>query len=195
MQYINEKITAQLLKYSIINEKDVPVYHYGLELILTTVFSTFSILLLACFLDNLLLGLTYLLFSIPLRITAGGYHASTYPKCLFISSSIYIILSFTAKLFHLCKISPFLWNSMLLLCTVYILLKAPVKNERHPINEQKIMKNKALAKFFLLTDCLCLMPLINIYPNSYIVQFAILTIASVAALIIPTQRKKVKYNV
>jgi len=195
MRYINQKITVQLLKYNIINEREIPVYHYGLELILTTVFSTFSVLLLACYLDNFLLGLTYLLFSVPLRITAGGYHAPTYPKCLLISSSTYIILSYTSKFLHLNGISPFLWNTVLFLCAVYILLKAPVKNKQHPINEQKIKKNKLFAEFFLLMDCLCLMPSLYIYPNSYIVQFAILTIASVAVLIIPTQRKKVRYNV
>lgn len=187
MQYFARKITSRLIQDNIITPKMSAIYQYGFELFFSTVFTSVSILIVSCIMDSLYMGLLYFAITIPLRITAGGYHASTYRKCFLISNLLYIALSCIAKILFLPEFPCIVWISLLLISALYIGQKAPVKNIHHPVGRKVLSKNKKICSILLLLNCSVLLPLIIFMPQSGMVQFAVLCIVSVALLIIPTQ--------
>lgn len=78
IHYVAHKLTHQLLHRNIIDSTNQEIYQYGLELMLSTILTSSSIMLAACLMDSFAIALLYFAISIPLRMTAGGYHASTY---------------------------------------------------------------------------------------------------------------------
>lgn len=190
MQLLAKKMTAQLIKGNVISPQMMPIYQYGFELLFSTLFTSVSILMIACLTDSLYLGLWYFLITIPLRMSCGGYHADTYCKCFIISNLLYIMLSCTNKLLSLFDVPAILWILLLLIGCSYILYHAPVKNIHHPIGEKALNRNKKICFALLTVDCSLLIPLLILNPQSHMVRFAVLSILSVAILILPTQYQR-----
>lgn len=187
MKSLASTLTTKMVNYKIIPVNEFDVYLYGLEILLSSSLTSISILIIATLVDSLHNGILYLIFSIPLRSTAGGYHASTYHKCFFISNLIYIFICLINK--NTYNYSIYFWITLLYLSTLYIFYKAPVPNAHHPISKAQLKKNKKLNTLFLILFCTSLTLLLYLQPISNIVRIPILTIASVAIMIIPTQMK------
>jgi accessory gene regulator B len=182
-------MSDQLVKRKIVEEDMVDVYRYGLEILLTSSLTSLCILLIAILLRSWMYGIFYLILTIPLRITAGGYHAKTYRKCFLISNLAYIAVYVTANLLHKLELPMFAWLSILYVSVFYIFKKAPIQNSRQPLSPDTLKKNKRKASIYLLLDSIIFTSLLVFFPTSTVVKFCILAILSVAILIIPTQMK------
>ena len=189
MKKIASILTNQLLINEIIPEIMKEVYQYGFELILSNSLTALSILLLASFLDTVEIGIWFLIISIPLKMTVGGYHAPTYLKCYIISTLEYIFQSLVIKI--ILKLSPpiFFWILLLSCGAIYILINAPIKNIHHPVSEKVLKKNKFFSILFLSIDCLILIALYILKKNLF-VYWGIICIFTIAIFILPTKRKE-----
>ena len=197
MKKIASILTNQLLINEIIPEIMKEVYQYGFELILSNSLTALSILLLASFLDTVEIGIWFLIISIPLKMTVGGYHAPTYLKCYIISTLEYIFQSLVIKI--ILKLSPpiFFWILLLSCGAIYILINAPIKNIINSVggawfgkNFAKVLKkNKFFSILFLSIDCLILIALYILKKNLF-VYWGIICIFTIAIFILPTKRKE-----
>ncbi len=181
-------LSKNLEKQGVIHSSEMEICRYGLEMLISSTFTSLSILIIASILDSLGSGLLYLFISIPLRVTAGGYHADTYGKCFFISNALYILLSFLVKLCQTSNIPLFLWLVALYFSSLYIHRKSPVLNIHQPLSEADKKANKERVTIILILDniVISLLALVNISTKA--VQISILSILLVALLIIPTQK-------
>ncbi|MGN0335460.1 MAG: accessory gene regulator B family protein [Lachnospiraceae bacterium] len=190
MLQITNKFLNVFLERKVIDEDMADVYRYGLEILFSSLFTTFSILVISFLLNSLGLGVLYLFLTIPLKLTAGGYHADTYKKCFLISNLTFTALIYVYKIisyYH--SISVIFWLIILYCSTFYIFLKAPVQNIHQPLSPAKIERNKRRTRIYLLIDCCAITLLAIIVPASGYILFSILCILLVALFIIPTQRK------
>lgn len=89
MQNLAQFTADRLADRGVIQEKDVPVYRYGLEAIYSSTLELVSILFLAVILGNFWQTVAFFLAFIPLRVYAGGYHASTRLRCFLVSLVVY----------------------------------------------------------------------------------------------------------
>lgn len=82
---MTEQITKACVKLlsanGVIPEDQKNVIQYGTELIIASVIGIFLILIVSWFMGVPTAWLFYLAGFVPLRITAGGYHASTHLRC------------------------------------------------------------------------------------------------------------------
>lgn len=108
------------------------VYRYGLEILFSSLCTTFSILIISFLLGSLGLGILYLLLTIPLKLTVGGYHTDTYKKCFLISNFTFAVLVCVYKIIAQYKISIIIWLIVLYYSAFYIFIKAPVQNIHFP---------------------------------------------------------------
>lgn len=130
----------------------------------------------------------YLIITIPLRITAGGYHANSFQCCFIVSNLLYIFLSVIFRLLHPNCTSIFLWCLLLYWSALYIYKKAPVQNKHHHLDIITIKHNKRRVAIYLIIDCVVINTLMLIPSTDHITHFSILSISIVALLIIPTQK-------
>ena len=93
MDKVASKITEHLLLMDVIDQKDAAIYCYGLEVLLLSLLEIISIVCLALLVGNFFETLFYFAAFIPLRLFAGGYHASTRLRCYLLSLFVYGIFT------------------------------------------------------------------------------------------------------
>ena len=101
---------------------------------------------------SLLLGRTgqvilFLVYFIPIRMAAGGYHAKTYGSCFFWSNVVVLVSVMTAELLWKTGgrwIEPAIWG-FLLVSVVYIAQHAPVVSKKAPMKEELAARNKKIT--------------------------------------------------
>lgn len=190
LQYTSRKLTAHLLRNKIIDPSMSEIYQYGLELTLSTLLTSSTIMLIALVKDSFLFGLLYFTISIPLRVTAGGYHASTYLRCFLISNGAYLtVSSLTGYLSSLTLPYPF-WLAVLAGSVYFILKNCPVRNPHHPVSATTLKKNRRITIIFLCILCCLMVSLYIIFQQSYALNFIVVTVSSVAVFILPTKGKE-----
>lgn len=89
MDRIASEITDNILELGVIDQQDITIYRYGMEVLLLSLLEIGSILCLAIMVGNFFETLVYFISFIPLRLFAGGYHASTRLRCYLLSLFVY----------------------------------------------------------------------------------------------------------
>lgn len=137
MQRLAQGTADRLAAQGIIREEDAPIYRYGLEAMYSSLLELLSILALAALIGNFWQTVLFFAAFIPLRLYAGGYHASTRLRCFLTSLVVYA--AFTIML----EIVPVAWFVPLAfiggaVSFLIIWLFAPVihQNHRSGLNHQ-----------------------------------------------------------
>ncbi len=155
LRNLAEKSTLMLLKSGVIQTNKQKIYIYGFELFLSTLFCILSILTFGLVFRVFQLTVIFLLFFIPIRIVAGGYHAKSYESCFILTN---LIAMFAVILSELLSQIPLEWIKYILYALVfisfaYIWKQAPVISEIYPQKASRISKNKKYAHIIIIIEC------------------------------------------
>lgn len=136
-----------------LNEKEkISVYCYGLQIIINTLISFLLVIVIGIFIGKPIYSLFYLFSYCSIRLWAGGYHASSNEKCIFLFA-----LFFIGSVVGTAVIA---WNKVIsLLCLVMenilLLFLAPIGTKENPIPTSLTNKMKKRAVLSsLLVSCL-----------------------------------------
>lgn len=145
-------ITEKLLSDNMISEEEFKVIAYGLENLGTNISGLFLTLAIGNLFSHGMDSFLVWLLVFPLRKYAGGFHAETKRKCLFISTGMIIVSYFIFFQIQWKTVSLILVTSI---SAVIIYFSAPVGNPKKPLDllEQKIYGTKA-RKVLLLEGIL-----------------------------------------
>lgn len=134
-----------LYRHHTLPNADRPIYVYGFELSLSTLFSlltVFSVSLLAGYIGD---ALDFFFVFFVLRLFCGGYHAPTYFKCFLITNSVFIVKVMLTGL--LLRTQAHFLLQILLFPAAFLIWKfAPVENGNHPLSEKTYRKNRTLSR-------------------------------------------------
>lgn len=144
MEAFSRRLAKKLVENTGADERYIEWYRYKIEIRLGQILTYGSMLLIAALSRHILEGALFLLFLLPLRKIAGGYHANKHISCYIAS-----ILCFCAGVYAL----PLLQNKFaytnyifMLFAGIIVLLFAPVI---HPNLPQK-NGHKQKMRFFSL---------------------------------------------
>ncbi len=124
------------------------IYIYGLELIISTLFSMLSISIISIIAGHFIYAVFFFLFFFSLRLFCGGYHAETYLKCFIITNFsflINILLTYLIEMANIKWLLPF----FMFVSFIIILINSPVKNTKHPCSEKVFNRNKKVLRILL----------------------------------------------
>ncbi|MCF6466095.1 accessory gene regulator ArgB-like protein [Clostridium sp. Cult2] len=138
-------ISFHLITNKIIDIKDRDIYIYGLELLISTLFTSLSILILGFFVGELTSAIVYLSVYFFLKSYTGGYHAKHYYECYIYSILVFIVL-IIIKNATLSVYQPFIGVLSLMFSMVIVFKLAPVENKNNPKTKEEIIKNKKIAR-------------------------------------------------
>ncbi len=82
-------LAKQWAKNGVIHEADIEAYQYGLELMLSTLINIAVMIGLSIAFGHVWLFIPYLAAFIPLRLSAGGYHAKHHLSCILFNAIVY----------------------------------------------------------------------------------------------------------
>lgn len=141
---------AQYLARNGGNEKDIPVYTYGIECFLNTLCA--DVLLLLCGLLTHQV-ITLFIWSISftlIRIRIGGIHAPTHGLCILTGTIIGLASLHLNKLWHY----VFPWTALILLalCLCFSHCCAPVIHPNHPLSKAQAEAAKRKSFFFIAAE-------------------------------------------
>ena len=128
-------VAGRSVQKGLINENQSGIYSYGLYLVFTSALSFLCSLVWGIAFHCLPEVMVFLLFFIPIRMHTGGYHASTYPRCL--AMTLLMLLALQGILLSI----PAGWDmgyagivSLIALSCIFGL--APVSHPNAPIRER-----------------------------------------------------------
>ncbi|MFR5631473.1 MAG: accessory gene regulator B family protein [Monoglobales bacterium] len=154
LKKISEYCTKILVERGIIQETKARIYHYGFELFWSTFFCVICILLIGGILGWLPETISFLLYFMPIRTFAGGYHAQSYRNCFLLTNLIAVSCIAVSKIMNVLAVSklPIVIGAWILL--VYIWAEAPVRFKKHPLKAEIIKKCRSYAHRVILLEAI-----------------------------------------
>jgi accessory gene regulator B len=140
-----QDISFYLIANKIIDIEDRDIYIYGLELLISTLLTSISILILGFFIGEFISAIVYLLVYFLLKSYTGGYHAKHYYECYIYSILFYIILVIIRNV-TLAVYQPIFGLISLISSVIIIFEFAPVENKNNPKTKEEIIRNKKIAR-------------------------------------------------
>lgn len=178
----------KLLEKEIIQKEDVDIYSFGLECLLLKILNYSSFIVIAV-LMKMPLELLLIAFSfIPLRRSAGGYHAKTRKVCFIISCGIVV------NALLMCRIidSMYIWMLLLLISDIVVFKLAPIDNEAKKMSyyEKKHYRAKSM-KVLSLLNVLCIILLL--FEKEMLIQGIIAGVLASTLLLLLGEMTKKEY--
>ncbi|MCM0647730.1 accessory gene regulator B family protein [Clostridium swellfunianum] len=181
---IAEDITIVLLRNKIIDMDDRDIYIYGLQVILSTLIVTGSLLTLGIIFHEIPLTLGFMLTFISLRTYTGGYHANKFNSCFTISMTIYLgqlLLSYIVP--NDLKITVGI--SCVIISSLIIYKLSPIEHKNNPLSQNEKTKYRKISR--IIIAIIFFFTLLGLYFNKSAVDFYFmvsLTVMAVAILML-----------
>lgn len=196
-------LTKKFIKLNLVPAEKEPVYSYGFEIILSMIVYALIFVITAIITSTLVTSLIFFIGFYLIRKFCGGYHASTYLKCHFMSVLVHLVAIAFLRLFPQSLFYEFTIISLLISC-VFILLFAPVDHKNKPFikNEFQRFRKKSCIYCGLISVIILLTLILkarlgdNIYLFSYSLGTLSATLSMLGAKIINYyERRSAKWRI
>lgn len=149
-------LVAFWVKNGVIDQSDTDAYIYGMELLFSTSINISIMLLVSVIAGETWLFIPYLASFIPLRLSAGGYHAKHHYSCILFNTIIYSMSVASVKLFSMRSLDIFcLLESTVSSITTFLFAPVPAKNK--PLTDEEYRRGKLLSRVLTMTILLATM--------------------------------------
>lgn len=150
------RLATGLVNSRIIEETSHDVYTYGFELIISAAVNIFLMALVSISFHRYYDWLLFLAAFVPLRTTAGGYHASSHIKCIMVGTIAFTVLLAVSRIL-------IDWTSAILAIAVMsfilILIFSPVEARNKKLVDERRGKNRKVSILFSIANLLIAMTL------------------------------------
>lgn len=149
--HLQSKVIEALEKNNKISEEEKDIYSYGIRLLFNSLINIFFTLLISAIFKNLLLGICFLLFYLPLRSCAGGYHAKSEKQCFALSLVMLALVMIGLSIYPEHKY----WLFSIILCigNFTLLLFAPCESLKKPLlNEERRNLKRLVISIIIIED-------------------------------------------
>ena len=133
-------IANRLEKHNTIDPKKKEVYVYGLELIISFLFSTSLVILIGTIMGKIIPTIIFLIVYILLRSYSGGYHANSYWLCTVVTLSVYMLVILLATYI---TVNTIVYIGFFTVGVVLLYVFAPIEN----INKEILPKDARRYKY------------------------------------------------
>lgn len=160
---ISQWIVCVWQREHIIPNECAEAYVYGLQLLLSTLLNTICIAVISSLAALPFAWIPFLVGFVPLRITAGGFHAKTPLRCfLSFCGSYFIFITIALHLPESRMQLAILINSIVTVLTVYLCSPIPASNK--PLSDEEIPQKRMLS--IVITSVLLLISFSSVKYNT-----------------------------
>lgn len=144
-----DKITKCFVKNSIVSYEDQEIYTYGLHQGIIMIVNILTFILIGLSFRMIRESLMFMIFYIPLRTYAGGYHAKTPTSCYILSIFMIILVLLAVKTVSW-TISIIIGIS--LLSGIIIFALSPVEDKNKPLSDSQMIRYRQMARAILAIE-------------------------------------------
>lgn len=150
IQSAAEALAKQWAKNGVIHQADIEAYQYGMELMLSTLINIVVMIGLSIAFGHIWLFIPYLAAFIPLRLSAGGYHAKHHLNCILLNAIAYFTsLVAVSVLKEPVAILACIIESGVSLILIFLFSPVPARNKPLSTEERKMNRHISLGLGFL----------------------------------------------
>lgn len=195
---ISAIIADRLENKGVIQMEAKEVCAYGLRQIFSTILNAGTMLLIGVFMHMKIEAILFTIAYIPIRIFAGGYHASTSQRCWAFSAVMLFMVLWIVKYTP----EKYLWylTALSLIASIAIFLLSPVEDQNKPLDEKEHHVYHIRATLIMLAEIMIVI-VIYILQFKYIVMLIEMAWCSLAVMLLlgkwknsKTERKKENVN-
>ncbi len=144
---ISKKISIALLKSNAINQEELNVYAYGIQLLIMSILDWCITFLFMFLIGEIYLSIIYFLVFFLLRKHCGGYHAKTHIRCLLASNIVYIVsMIISANMRYENFIILLFIGEIINFIMIY--KYAPAEHCNKPITPSELKRHKKMGRIF-----------------------------------------------
>ncbi|MGX9757181.1 accessory gene regulator ArgB-like protein [Clostridioides difficile] len=146
IKFFSDKVSYFFSSKQIINENDLEICSYGLQILFSLCINTTISLLIGLLLNKIIYTIIFLISFCSMRQFSGGFHAKSNRLCIITFISIFSLsMFFGIELNKLNTLSIYvmLVSTLSFLC-IYLL--APVCHINNPLNKNRYKKNKFFSR-------------------------------------------------
>ena len=171
-----KRILDWLYAQGYVNESNNKIIELGLQRMKSTFTSIIFSAIVSWLMGDVVIGLLFELTYIPIRIYAGGYHASSKKKCEYLS---YGSLLLCMILIFYVPLKVEIMHVLLLLSGGIILLQSPIESPNKRLNsvEKKIYRRKSIMYLVIVVFVYVLMIGMNKMLYTRTVMYSICLVA------------------
>ena len=144
IQRLSKKLANAWVESNVIPHEDAEIYEYGLQLIIATGIGIAIIIAFSLICGIPAAWIFYIAAFIPLRTTAGGYHAKTQFSCIALFS-----ITFSVFLVLILKFSVFTSYIYIVFCAIFslalIFIFSPVQASNKPLTKKTATRNRIIS--------------------------------------------------
>lgn len=145
---IYKKTSHRLTEFLIANEamekEKQEIYDYGLELLFASFVNLLVVFLIGVVFDRVLETILFIIVFSPIRMFAGGYHASNHFTCGLMFNMFYMCIILIEK--HLWNETPLAVMIISSLAVGIIFLLAPVEDNNKPLSKRQVKLFRKTAR-------------------------------------------------
>ena len=150
MEKFVNSVGAYLQDKKALQEDDIDVFTYGLDLVIFSIVSILGLLVLGFVVGHFLETVFYLLAFTPLQTTGGGYHAKTHLRCFLITLAGWLAAMI------LCHILPLWIIALFMLQGILTVFKyAPIEHVNAPMSPRQRRKMRRYARTICVAMFVC----------------------------------------
>lgn len=156
---ISQGIVRTWQREQIISSECSEAYVYGVQLLLSTLVNIICIAVISALAALPLAWIPFLVGFVPLRVSAGGFHAKTPLRCFLTFCGAYLVFVAIALNLHDAGARlTILTNSIVTVLTVYLCSPIPASNK--PLSDEEIPQKRMLS--IVITSVLLLISLSSV---------------------------------
>lgn len=196
INYVCKATLKKLCDNKIIEEGEVEVYHYGLELLITTIVKAMGFIILAAILGLVKETIIFTLCFSGLRIQAGGYHAKTPFKC-FIGTLILMFPGILLVGVIPMDKQPYYILVFMVISIFLVYIYAPVESENKPLTKEEKGIYRCRSLLTIMGGSIIVLLLIHVHKSFIYLGSIALTaflMESLTLIHIPRKQKSNEYN-
>ena len=177
------RLTEFLLSRGSIDVSKRPILVYGCELALSTLTSFASIVAISILMRDFFSSLLFIAIFFFLRLFAGGFHASTYARCFFITNGVYLATYGSAYILETYAIKS-VTLIIGLVSGLIILFLTPVQNIKHPLSSDRLITNKKISRFLVCFEIMFLILAFFVGTDTHFFFIFATSLAAVAVMMV-----------
>lgn len=168
MEKLISAIINRMICAGSIKQEEKELYAFGLEAVLSCAVTLFSTALIGLFLGQLVGAFFFMLFFIPLRSYAGGYHAQTHMGCYLLSCAVTIAVLLLADQFSgFLAANTVVFITLTIFSALLVMVLAPVETPNKPLDALERSVYTFKTRLVLGVEMLCYIALMLV-KNQYL---------------------------
>lgn len=192
LYFLSQQFVSFLIYKKAIKRERMAIYIYGCELLFSTSFSIISILIIGLLTKRILQSIVFILFFLPIRTVANGYHADSFEKCFLYTNMTACCCIFAANWLNKPNLR---WKMWLInfLAHLFIWVVGPFQSKKHPLEYAQVEQNKQYMHKIQIIE-LFVELLLSVLEQQILLYTSIVTTCIVVIMIIIAEKQKNPQN-